>query len=305
MADELQRAVEHARSEEQRCRELVEQASDGIFVSDANHRYIEVNARACDLTGYSRQELLAMGPADLITAENLDHVLLRLAEVRDHGRVLHERRLRRNNGSDVDVEVSAVMLSNGHLQAIVRDVSVRKAAERQLAHEARHDALTGLANRFLLRDRLSQRFDEFRNSADDQFALLLIDLDGSKVINETRGHAAGDAVLVEIGRRLMALIRPADTVARLGGDEFAILVHDTVDAVPLLARRIVEEVGRPLDSAHGVVAVGASVGIALAPRHADEPVSPMRCADIAMYAVKRGGTGHAIFGAALDADLAT
>jgi diguanylate cyclase (GGDEF)-like protein/PAS domain S-box-containing protein len=304
MASELQRAVEHARAEEQRYRELLEQASDGIFVSDANYRYVEVNARACDLTGYSRDELLTMGPRDLVTGPSVASLSVIAGELLGNGRSLHEQRMRRKDSSEIDIEVSAVVLSTGHVQAIVRDVSARKEAERRLAYQARHDALTGLANRTLLRERLRHGFDELRNAPGSAFALLLIDLDRFKEINDTLGHDAGDAVLVEISRRLMAIIPSTDTVARLGGDEFAILLRGDVDNAPLIAQRIVDVVSMPLTVGHDEVAVGASIGIALAPQDAADAVSLMRCADIAMYTAKRGALGYTTFSAPFGDDLA-
>jgi diguanylate cyclase (GGDEF)-like protein/PAS domain S-box-containing protein len=298
MAGELQRAVDHANAEERRYRELLELASDSIFISDAHDRYIEVNARACDLTGYSRDELLSKRPQDLITREDKARLPLEIEALRNHGPVLHERRLRRKDGGEIDIEVSAVLLSSGHVQAIVRDVSARKEAERQLAYQARHDPLTGLANRALLRDRLRHSFEELPDRADDALALLFIDLDRFKEVNDTLGHDAGDVVLIEIGQRLTGLVRPTDTIARLGGDEFAILLRCPPADAARIAQRIVEVVAQPVVVEQQSVSVGASVGIALAPEHAVDATSLMRCADIAMYVAKRAGAGCFTFDAA-------
>ena len=165
----------------------------------------------------------------------------------------------------------------------------------QLEHLALHDTLTGLANRTLLEDRLRQAV---RSSPREgrPFALLLIDLDGFKEINDTLGHQAGDALLRQVGMRLRESLRESDTIARLGGDEFAVLLPG-VDAAraPVVARKVTEAIDRPCRVGDATLQVRASVGIALFPDHGRSAEELLRCADVAMYAAKRAGAGFALY----------
>src|SRR5436309_13106848 len=144
------------------------------------------------------------------------------------------------------------------------DVTRRKQAEERLLHDALHDALTGLANRTLFGDRLRQALARSRRRDDYSFAVLYVDLDQFKVVNDSLGHVAGDEVLVALARRLESCLRPGDTVARLGGDEFAVLVEDVGDASEALriADRIHADLNPPLKVRGHEVFVTASVGIA-------------------------------------------
>jgi diguanylate cyclase (GGDEF)-like protein/PAS domain S-box-containing protein len=174
-----------------------------------------------------------------------------------------------------------------------RDVSERKAFEAELTHQAFHDDVTGLANRAMFTERVRQAIARGRREERD-LALLFLDLDDFKMINDSLGHAAGDEVLVEVARRLDANVRGADTAARFGGDEFAVLLedladtHDAADA----AQRILELLAEPMDAGHREVGLRGSLGISVAlagdPRSAEDLI---RDADAAMYIAKREGKG--------------
>jgi diguanylate cyclase (GGDEF)-like protein len=176
----------------------------------------------------------------------------------------------------------------GSLERSVRYAIDRKRAEVQLAHIARHDQLTGLANRSLLEERLTRAL-----AGGEGVAMLFIDLDGFKRINDNLGHAAGDAALREAGSRIRAAVRPADTVARLGGDEFAVLCQDVRDEVTALtiAHRVTGHVEQPLQIDGQEIVLRASVGVALGDDTNASAGALLLCSDDAMYAAKSRGGG--------------
>jgi diguanylate cyclase (GGDEF)-like protein len=162
----------------------------------------------------------------------------------------------------------------------------------ELTRQAYHDALTGLPNRTHLLDRAEREVD-IAMATGGRIALLLLDLDGFKRVNDTVGHHAGDALLQAVGQRLQAAVRDNDVVARLGGDEFAVLLTRNPDenSAATIAGRIHERLRQPYDIDGGKVHVGASIGIALFPSDAGDMATLMRGADAAMYQAKRNGGG--------------
>jgi diguanylate cyclase (GGDEF)-like protein/PAS domain S-box-containing protein len=181
----------------------------------------------------------------------------------------------------------------GGLVINLQDVTERKQIEEQLAHQALHDSLTGLANRSLLRDRLELALRRSQRSGTHP-AVLYLDLDGFKSVNDTLGHDAGDAMLVEVARRLTGAIRAGDTVSRLGGDEFAILIEQTspdIDEASTTADRVLQVLGVPVEIDGQLLGVSVSIGIAIADEGATA-TSLLRDADIAMYQAKSAGRGR-------------
>ncbi len=175
---------------------------------------------------------------------------------------------------------------------ILDDVSVRRAAEASSAELARLDPLTGLANRLLLRERLGAAMDRLAKDG-EPCAILLIDLDRFKPVNDTLGHPVGDALLEKVADRLRSAVRPGDTVARIGGDEFVVLQAATAnpDGVAALARRLVDLLGRTYIIDGQLLTIGASVGAALAPRDGCDPDQLLKQADLALYRAKIDGRG--------------
>jgi diguanylate cyclase (GGDEF)-like protein/PAS domain S-box-containing protein len=169
---------------------------------------------------------------------------------------------------------------------VVIDVTERKLAEEQLAHAARHDALTGLANRVLFRERVDEA--SLRLAQGEQFAVLCVDLDRFKEVNDTLGHPQGDRLLVEVAGRLKSALRPSDTIARLGGDEFAVVLSNIrqPEDAERLASRLVDEIGAPYLLNGQVAAIGASIGVAVAPRDGVDHEAILRAADLALYEAK-------------------
>ena len=198
----------------------------------------------------------------------------------------------------LEIAVSETQSEEGPLYvAIIRDITERKEHQSQLEHLALHDALTGLPNRSLLNDRLEHSLDLARRHG-EPLALLLLDLDRFKEINDTLGHHTGDLVLKEIASRLKKPIRSSDTIARIGGDEFAVLLPAVTDLARAkrVAGRIVKALEEPIQVVDGLaLEVGISVGIAMFPEHAEEPRRLMQCADVAMYTAKNSATGTALY----------
>ena len=181
-------------------------------------------------------------------------------------------------------------MPDGGWVATYEDVSERRRAEARIAHMAHHDALTGLPNRLLFRERMEQAFARLRRF-DESFAILCLDLDCFKSVNDTLGHPVGDALLRTVGVRLQSCIRETDTVARLGGDEFAILLADAdqSDGVAIVAQRILDVIAEPVHLNEQTVNVGASIGIAASQRDGDGPDQLLKNADTALYRAKAEG----------------
>jgi diguanylate cyclase (GGDEF)-like protein len=177
-----------------------------------------------------------------------------------------------------------------------RQEASRRRFQELLAHQAYHDGLTGLANRSLLNTRLHQAISRARRQSRG-VALLYLDLDGFKPVNDREGHEVGDELLVAVGQRLSSIVRAEDTVARIGGDEFAILMEDVDDPVSArqAAERVVGEVAQPVVVRGREVTVGVSVGIAFSPRGEDDGESMLRDADLAMYRAKDAGKSSFVF----------
>ena len=229
-------------------------------------------------------------PDDRSTVATSAQALLEL------GSFTSEMRLQRADGSWVWVVSSTSSVFDPHTGApveyrtSVRDITDRKRLEAELERQALHDPLTGLGNRILLQSRLEVA--TARRAPDNDLAVLLVDLDGFKEVNDTWGHAVGDDVLRIVATRLRALARPSDTVARTGGDEFVLLCPQTDRAGAVaIGHRIVSGLGAPLSSGSITIELGASVGVAHHSGGAADPDAMLIAADHAMYAAKRNGRG--------------
>ena len=195
----------------------------------------------------------------------------------------------------VEVHGSPIFDEQGEVVEMVEysiDITRRKLAEQKLAYLATHDALTGLPNRTLFDIRLKLEMGHATRDR-NRLAVLLLDLDGFKEINDTLGHDAGDEVLQEVGKRLEGLLRQSDTAARLGGDEFLALLPDIVapEDAGTVAHKIIKALAAPLELRGQTLALKASLGIAIFPDHGSEPELLIKDADIAMYAIKGEGGG--------------
>ncbi len=279
------------RESEQKYRVLMEQAADGILIADSQGNFVDVNSQACTMFGYTHPELLQLSMHELVYPEELPDGDQFLHELQAGTPIRYERRLCRENGDRLDVEISAKMLEDGRIQAIIRDITERKRAEEQLLHHAFHDALTCLPNRALFMDRLKQAIYHSKRRQDYIFAVLFLDLDRFKIVNDSLGHMVGDQLLVAMARRLALCLRPGDTIARLGGDEFTILLDDVKDFANanFVAERIQKALALPFDLDGHEVFTTVSIGIAVSATGYDRPEDVLRDADIAMYRAKALG----------------
>ncbi|MDR6376341.1 diguanylate cyclase domain-containing protein [Paraburkholderia caledonica] len=207
---------------------------------------------------------------------------------------LHEKRrplaLALPNGRQLELTRNPV--PDGSAVVIIEDVTERKRSEAKVLYLARHDSLTGLANRRELRERLGKILSSARRGSDTRTAVLYLDLDGFKQVNDRHGHTAGDEVLEAVATRLTETLRHGEFAARLGGDEFAVIVENAaLHAVVAIAERVIREIAKPYPlTAGGTIHIGTSIGIALA--EAQEPVDDLiRRADEAMYSAKKAGKG--------------
>ncbi|MFA6313585.1 MAG: sensor domain-containing diguanylate cyclase [Sterolibacterium sp.] len=285
----LRRATSELSGQQARYATAVESAMEGYMQIETGGRLCEVNAALCTLTGYSRDEMLALTVADLDTAEIAGRLLVRGAAGR-HQRF--ETRWKRRDGSIIDVEVSAANLvqDGGKLFCFVRDITDKKRSDEQIWFQANFDSLTGLPNRRMFHDRLEQEIKK-AHRASHRAALLFIDLDRFKEVNDTLGHDHGDLLLAEAARRIGECVRETDTVARLGGDEFTVVMAELDDSgsTERVARNILAQLAAPFQLGSQEVSVSASIGIAIYPDDAATAKELLKNADRAMYAAKSLG----------------
>ncbi|MGD0082390.1 MAG: EAL domain-containing protein [Acidimicrobiales bacterium] len=288
----------HARRSEARFQTLVQNASDVILIARPDTTITYQTPSAKSILGYEPGSLEGERLTMLLHPDDVEQALAVYTAVafRAGTSVTAEWRVRHRNGSWRHVEVVANnLLGDPTVEGVVltmRDVSERKGLEEELKHQAFHDALSGLANRALFRDRLEHASARAARSL-TSLAVLFLDLDDFKLVNDSLGHAAGDEMLVAVAGRLLGSLRAADTAARFGGDEFAVLLEDTgPEAACRLAERIIDELRVPLTIADREVQVRASIGIALSPAGAEDPAELLQAADVAMYAAKGRGKGR-------------
>jgi diguanylate cyclase (GGDEF)-like protein/PAS domain S-box-containing protein len=289
----------HARRSEARFQTLVQNASDIILIARPDTTITYQTPSATSILGYEPGSLEGERLTTLLHPDDVEQALAVYTAVafRAGTPVTAQWRVRHRQGSWCHVEVVANnLLRDPTVEGIVltmRDVSERKGLEEELKHQAFHDALSGLANRALFRDRLdhaSARAARSRTS----LAVLFLDLDDFKLVNDSLGHAAGDEMLVAVGARLVRSLRAGDTAARLGGDEFAVLLEETSgpEEACLLAERIIDDLRVPMRIADRDVPVRVSIGIALSPAGGEHPADLLQAADVAMYAAKGRGKGR-------------
>jgi diguanylate cyclase (GGDEF)-like protein/PAS domain S-box-containing protein len=284
------------RESEAHFRALVEQASDSFYVHDIEGRVIDVNQRGCDCLGYDRSELLGMSIADIDVDLSVEKLKGLLDRITSKVPIALESRYRRKDGTVFPVEIRLGPIDidgHRHLLSLVRDVTERKQLQDHIQHLAYHDPLTDLPNRAMFSRHLIHAMLQARRYVKG-LALLFIDLDRFKNVNDTLGHDAGDRLLQEMARRLTTSLRSGDLVARFGGDEFVILLEEVTDLdhVSQVARQVLSALVKeyPLDGQ--LIHITASIGISIFPEDGRDEFSLMRHADVAMYRAKDSGKNN-------------
>ncbi len=280
---------------------IFDSAGEGIVLV-RNQRIYRANQAFADLVGATIGELVARPLSQcFVDGEQWEGVERQLAQM---DRVIKvEQQLAHSTGAPLWASITgrcAEMAEHGSIYIwVFADISQAKAQEEQSWHRANHDELTGLANRRLLRDRLEQIIARARRES-GHTALLMLDLDGFKAVNDAHGHGFGDEVLKEVANRLADNVRSLDIAARLGGDEFVLVLHEaeSVQDVALTAQRLIDAIGRPIRIGDREVTIGASIGVAMFPETAGGIGALMQSADMAMYAAKAQGRGRFHFGTA-------
>jgi len=283
---------------EERFAKIFQASPDAIVISRlSDGRYLEVNQRWLELFGYTREELVGRSSLELgIWVDPEDRARF-VEQIRERGALRDfETRFRKKSRAVIDALISAEPVDidgEPHVIVPIMDISDRKRAEERIQQLATRDALTGLPNRLLLNDRLMLSISNAQRQ-NGIVALLFIDLDRFKYINDSLGHAIGDAFLKAVAERLSQVVRKGDTLARLGGDEFVVVlenVNTKEDVAGQVARKILASFAEPFSVEGHTLSCSCSIGISVFPSDTGDPQMLVRDADTAMYHVKETGRG--------------
>ena len=282
----------------ERFRSAFDHAAIGMALVSPEGRWLQVNPSLCTLLGYTEKELMATDYLKVIHPNELSAALANIKDLMK-GKVAScqiEKRYKHKQGHDVWALWSASLARDSfsrspHLIFQIQNITDRKEAEERLLHDAFHDALTGLPNRALMMDHLKLALARSQRNEKAMFAVIYLDLDRFKIINDSLGHMIGDQLLVGIARRLENSLRPGDTIARLGGDEFTVLLEDIQDRdyVVQIAERIQKELSAPFSLSGREVFTTVSIGIAISSKEYEQTEDILRDADTAMYRAKALG----------------
>ncbi len=275
---------------------VLENSSEGLMIVDETNCIVDVNPAFARMTGYTRQEVLGKTPAILKSdRQGTDFYRAMWDSLKTSGRWQGEIWNRRKDGQFIAewLTINTLYSKDGSVHrrvALFSDITEKKKADEQIWTHANFDMLTHLPNRRMYQDRMLQEMKKVQRSG-HKLALLFLDLDHFKDVNDTWGHDKGDLLLVEAAQRILNCVRNTDTVSRMGGDEFTVILTDIgePDSVERVASSIVQALSRPfvIDSVEAHVSV--SVGIAMYPANATDPHELLRMADLAMYAAKDAG----------------
>lgn len=275
---------------------VFDNTEDGIIIMDANFNIINVNPSFCEMTGYSREEMIGKNPRVLVTNRTDDkYYQVMLEALHDNAHWKGEIWYQNKNGEHIPVwkNINTVMDENGqlsHYVAIVTDITALKETEMRLEHLAHHDVLTGLPNRLHFIANLEQALKRATRRK-RRLALLLLDLDKFKQINDSMGHATGDTLLKIVAERLQDTVRHEDTVARLGGDEFTVILEDITqfEDAGYIADKILAAISEPSLLEGREIVTHTSIGISVFPDDTDDLDALTKAADTAMYRAKEKG----------------
>ncbi|MEH2056334.1 MAG: diguanylate cyclase [Nostoc sp.] len=290
--------------EKERLRAIINSMGCGVIVTSANGCIQMMNPIAELITGWKQSEALGKNLVEVVKlvdkdiGETIGNLATYVIEAGEVVNLPENCILITKDGKEIALgdNVAPIRDQNGHITGAVlvfQDITKRKQTEAQLIHNAFYDGMTALPNRVLFLDRLRQTIERSKRKSDYYFAVLFLDLDGFKEINDRFGHGIGDDFLVAIARRLESCLRGWDTVARFGGDEFTILLEDIKDITDAtnVAKRIQDSLGLTLNLNGYQLSTTASIGITwnFSNSNYDEPATVLRDADIAMYRAKRQG----------------
>ncbi|MCP5268182.1 MAG: EAL domain-containing protein [Zoogloeaceae bacterium] len=278
---------------------VISDSSEGIIITDAESRIIDVNTTFEEITGYTLDEVRGKNPR-LLSSGRQDKAFYQKMwqSINDTGAWRGELWNRRKNGEVFPewLSLSAIRDEYGkvsHYVCVFTDVTEAKAREARIQHMAHHDFLTGLPNRILLIDRFRQA-EAAAQRNDGRYALLFIDLDRFKNVNDTLGHTIGDQLLCDVASRLVGTVRATDTISRQGGDEFIILLSDidSPETVAHVARKVMAALSEPFRLGGHQITVTPSIGISVSPEDGDDLDSLLKHADLAMYDAKQQGRNN-------------
>jgi diguanylate cyclase (GGDEF)-like protein/PAS domain S-box-containing protein len=294
-------ARKHSETRQRLAGAVFESAREAILVSDADNRILAINPAFTRITGYSEAEVLGENPRILKSGETpAEHYIAMWRDLKLHGYWQGEFSNRRKDGTVYDVlaAISAVHDDAGqlsHYVGIETDISEMKAAEARIEHLAYHDALTGLPNRMLLLERAGLAL-ALAARRREHAAILFLDLDRFKEVNDSLGHAAGDALLIEAGRRLAEMMRETDTVSRLGGDEFVLLLPGVgAQGAQEVSDKVLAAMRQPFGIEGHSLRLSTSIGIALFPEDGGDIGELLKNADAALYRAKQEGRNTQVF----------
>lgn len=289
---------ERRRSEERQrlAQAMFENASEGMLVTDGEARIVAVNRTFTEITGYQESEVMGLNPNILQSGEQGEAFYKQMwGALAEQGRWQGEVWNRKKNGVEYPewLSISVVKDDDGQVVNYIgafTDISKIKESERRLNYLAHHDPLTDLPNRLLFTARLKHSMQQTTRRR-EELALLFVDLDNFKHINDSLGHAMGDEVLQLVSCRLKGAVRGNDTVARLGGDEFAVVLESASDrdAVGDIANKLLKLISEPVEIGGHQLYLGASIGISFYPSDGDDVTELLKNADAAMYQAKEGG----------------
>lgn len=279
-------------NKEEQLKTMISTSLDGFLITDEHGSLLEVNDAYCQMIGYSRKELLRMRIPDLEAIETPEDTSRHIRNMIEASGDRFETRHRRKDGQliELDISINHNNFEGGRFYCFLRDITERKHAEERIRHLAHHDALTNLPNRRMFIDRLHQAIATAKRNHTN-LAVMFLDLDKFKPVNDDFGHDVGDLLLKEAAKRLQNCVRESDTVARTGGDEFIVLlpvIEAEQDAVNV-AEKILHTIIQPFKLAGHSIHISSSIGISLYPEHGIDEETLTKNADAAMYQAKNSG----------------
>ena len=280
---------------EDKFRMLFDSAADCLMILDLDGAILDINRTGLEQRGYTREEMIGMHITQLDPPEYAAKVPKRLEDI-EKGSMVFESVHMRKDGIPIPVEIHSKLIElegKKVFYSVIRDITGRRTAEQKIAQLAHFDTLTKLPNRTLFYDRLEQAVARAKRYK-QKFAVLFLDLDGFKQVNDEFGHQTGDKLLIIVAERLTANARDMDTVARVGGDEFIFILNniDHADNTVLVANKILESLSQPFVVNGASCMIGCSIGISIFPDDAGDAESLVKMADDAMYLAKKAGRNN-------------